>query len=125
MARLLTLTATLTLTDSLTGDAQESKAVSAAFAGSASMSVQTASIGTSPTSITLPGSPVNGLYLKNLHASQTITVTWTPAGGSSNVVKTLQPGGVLVFIDPIAGGITALSLTASGTATPVEYILVA
>lgn len=55
-------------------------------------------------------------------ATSTITI---PAGGPSNVILTVQPLGYEIFSDPNAiSGITALSLVASATGTPVEFVLV-
>jgi hypothetical protein len=68
---------------------------------------------------------VNFVYIKNNHATNTVTVTWTPNGGASAVVQTLEPGSALILSQAVtAAGITALSLQASGASTPVEYILV-
>jgi hypothetical protein len=88
---------------------------------------QQQSIGTSPVTITLPGSPTTFVHMKNLHATNTVTVTWTPNGGSSNTVITLEPGGWIQTGSGVAstGGITALSVVASATATPIEYVLAA
>ena len=77
----------------------------------------------SPTAVTLPVSPVKFLYLKNTDLSATIQVTWTPSGGSSNIVLTLQPQSAIIFIEAAAGGITALSLESSGASSAVEMIL--
>lgn len=84
----------------------------------------TLSVGTGSTSISLPISPTQVVYLQNLHASQNITVTWTPNGGSSATVGTLQPGGCLMLVETdLTQGITALSVQASGASTPLLYIL--
>lgn len=83
------------------------------------------SIGTSSTSITLPGSPTKIVYIQDNHASQTLSVTWTPNGGSSAAIVTLQPGEFIVLGGQTgsSGGITALSLQASGAGTPAKIIL--
>lgn len=82
-------------------------------------------IGTSPVTIAVPNAVANFVYIKNLHATNTLTVTWTPNGGSSNVVVTLEPGGSIILAQStVGGGITALSVTASGASTPIEYNLV-
>jgi len=80
-----------------------------------------AAVGTSPTPITLPITPTQLFYLKNLSASFTITVTWTPESGSSAVIQVIQPGGVIFFFNP-GNGITALSVQASGVAN-VDYVM--
>src|SRR6516164_3053089 len=85
---------------------------------------ETINIGTGATSITLPIAAVQTVYIRNTHASQTLTVTWTPNGGASAVVCTLQPNSwILLSESNTTSGITALSLQASAANTPVEYIL--
>ena len=74
---------------------------------------------------TLPISPVQFIYLKNSHATQTIQVTLTPTGGVSAIVQTLRPNDWIIFSTSAGSGsgFTALSLTASGAATTGEMIL--
>lgn len=113
------------LTDPNTGTVQLYKALTAIFTGTISTVAESLSIGTSPTSIALPITPTQVVYIKNLHASNTVTVTWTPNSGSSNIVITLQPGSMILLNEANAtSGISALSLTASGATTPVDYVLV-
>ena len=125
----MSITATLSggiqLTDSATNSTIFTKQLlSLLMVGTSFGETQSASIGTSPTSITLPISPVQFLYIKNLHATQTLKVTWTPNGGASNDVVVLQPGSTIIFLEAAAAsGITALSLTGSGAATICEYVL--
>lgn len=123
MAETATLAGTITLNDSTNG--QFSKALSAAFAGTISAVSGGLLIPNADTPVTLPIASVHFVYIKNLHATNTLTVSWTPNGGASNPVATLKPSGILILIEPVTGsGITALSLNASGASTPVEYILV-
>ena len=77
-------------------------------------------IGTSPASVTLPISPVSFLFIYNGSNSGTLSVTWTPSGGSSASIITLQP---LSHITVSNGAITALSLTAQLASTPATVIL--
>lgn len=85
---------------------------------------QPATFGTSPTSVALPVSPVLFVYLKNTHATQTLSVTWTPNGGASNPVITLQPGSAIILLEAAAGaGITALAVTGSLAGTTAEYVI--
>jgi hypothetical protein len=117
------LSGTISLTDS-GGSQALAKAISASFVGAQVISATGQNIGTSPVTITIPTGTANFVYIKNTHASQTLTVTWTPASGSSNVVCTLQAGAILMLVEAVSGsGITALSLTASGASTPVDYFL--
>lgn len=120
-----TLSGAIQLTDSTTNSTVYFKSLlNLLMVGTSFQETQTASIGTSPTSIGLPISPVQFLYIKNLHATQTLQVTWTPNGGSSNIVQTLTPGAAILFIQAgTADGITALSLEGSGAATTCEYVL--
>lgn len=80
--------------------------------------------------ITLPASPIYNIYVKNNAAAGsgiTIIVKLTPNGGAQQVLAKLEPGGVFLWWNVINtdanGGYTALTLTASGANTPVEYIL--
>lgn len=125
MSTTATLTGTVTVVDSSSGSQPFQKQLSSLFfSGNVSEIANQFSIGTSPTTITLPASPCQFLYIKNLSASASVTVTWTPNGGSSNIVATLEPNGALFYINTSTGaGITALSATASIASTPVEYIL--
>jgi hypothetical protein len=84
---------------------------------------QVLNLGSGANVITLPASPVLQLYVKNLHATNTVTLIWTPQGGASVTVQVLGPGGVALFwqtATAVTYGITALTLTASGANTPVE-----
>jgi hypothetical protein len=80
-----------------------------------------AALTTTPAAITLPATPTQLFYMKNLSASFTVTVTWTPVGQTSAVVQVVQPGGILFFFNP-GNGISALSVVASGNAN-VDYVL--
>lgn len=85
-------------------------------------------IGTSPVSLTLPISPAVFVYIKNLSPSATVTVTWTPNGGSSAVIQTLNSVGTgspvtSSFMISAGVGVSALSVSASAVNTPIEYIL--
>jgi len=81
-----------------------------------------AAVGTSPTPITTPATPCQLFYLKNLSASFTLTVTWTPVGQSSAVVQVVQPGGIIFFFNP-GNGISALSVQATGGVANVDYVM--
>lgn len=119
-----TTSGTQTLLDSTANTTSLTKQLSASFVGSASTIAQQVNIGTGATPIALPVAQTNYVYIKNLSGAATVTVTWTPQGGASNPVITLQPGGYIEFVEPVTGsGISALSLIASAPATPVEYWL--
>lgn len=116
----------ITITDNLTGSTSLTKVLNNSYTGTVESYGQQVLIGTSPTSISLPLSPAQFVYVKNLSSttSNTLTVTWTLTGGSSNQVVVLDPSAVLILSElTTANGITALSLVASTAATPVEYIL--
>jgi hypothetical protein len=109
-----TLTGTSPLQELLTG---------LAMSGSAFARLVT-SFGTGPTSVPLPAASVNFVLIQNTHASQTLTVTWTPNGGSSNEVVVLKASSAIILIEGASGaGITALSVTASGALTTCTMIL--
>lgn len=74
----------------------------------------------------LPTTRVLHLYLHNTHATAKITVTWTPTGGSSAVVQTLEPGGEILFwlaSTSSTAGITALSLQSDTSSATFESFL--
>jgi hypothetical protein len=125
MAITASLNGNITVTDGVTGTVAFTKLLTAlATVGSVWNEASTVAIGTSPTSITLPVSPANFLYIKNLHATQTLAVSWTPNGGASNPVVTLQPGSAIIIVEGLnTSGITALSVTGSGAGTTVEYLI--
>ena len=125
MALNISFQGSIQIVDLISGLIQSNKTILSSL-GTATLATvaDTLAVGTSPTSIALPVSPTQIVYLQNLHATQTITVTWTPNGGASAVVGTLQPNGVLFLIETnLTSGITALSVQASGAATPLLYVL--
>jgi hypothetical protein len=79
-------------------------------------------LNTTPLVVSLPASPTQLLYAKNLSAANTITFTWTPVGSASAQIMVLQPGGVLFFFNP-ANGITALTVVSNGASTLIDYVL--
>jgi hypothetical protein len=124
MAITVTINATISVTDNLTGSLQSVKQVVGSYVGTVSTEGQNVLV-TGSTAISLPGSPTNFVYLKNLSTGTSVlTVTWTPNGGSSNVVIALQPGSFIILDENNASsGITALSVNPSVASTPIEYIL--
>ena len=128
MSILATISGNVQVSDSVSGTSALQKVLaSLTTSGNSFGEVQTATIPASPTSQTLPGSPVNFAYIKNVSVgTQVITVTWTPAGGASNPVVALPPGSALLLCETGAGGgITTLSYQSSASNGLVEHILVA
>lgn len=126
MSVTISLTGSIKATDSVSGTIGLSKVLTAlATPGTFFTEASNASVGTSPSTVTLLTNPSTFLYIKNTHATQTLTVTWTPNGGASNPVLTLQPGAFICFGEVANGfsGITGLSLTGSGAGTTFEYII--
>jgi hypothetical protein len=118
------LNGNITMTDNLSGSVQLTKALVFQYLGTIFDYAQGLAIGTSPTALSLPLSPTQFLYVKNLSTTATVTVTWTPNGGSTAPIITLQPGATIIYVETnTTSGITALSVTASAVATPIEYIL--
>jgi hypothetical protein len=116
----------ISLTDSVSGTtALQKPFVNLQYTGTNCAYVQSQVIGTTTVTFTLPVSPVQFLYFKNVTTgSGTITVTWTPNGGSSNPVLTLQPGSDIQFTEAASGaGITGFQVVASTSNTNCEYIL--
>jgi hypothetical protein len=67
-------------------------------------------------SLALPSPTIYQVYVKNLDASQSITVNWTPVGQAQVQAQVLAPGSMLLLWDVIGqgGGVTGVQLTASG-----------
>lgn len=115
----------LVISDSITGSVSLQKPISNSYQGTIEAYSQSQIVGTSPTTITLPISPVEFFYLKNLSSTSgtTVTVTWTPTGGSSASVLALDPGGYIFFCEgTTTNGVTAISVVASAAGTPIEYV---
>lgn len=124
MAISVTTSGTIQVIDPNTGTLTVSKALSQAFNGSVCSQSEAVIFGTSPTVVTLPISPTQIVYIANLSTVNTVTVTWTPNSGASAVVQTLQPlAAILSMASNTTSGITALSITASGSNTPVDLFL--
>lgn len=117
---------TITLTDNLTGSTSLSKVLSNAFTGSLSTYGQSVTVGTSDFPVTLPVSPVQFVYIRNLSSTTgtTVTVSWVPTGGTNTAIVTLDPQAVIIFCEVTTSfGITALHLVSNQAGTPVEFIL--
>jgi hypothetical protein len=84
-----------------------------------------------PVVLTLPGAIIWQVYVRNINATNTISITATPAGGAAWASPlVLAPNSVFLYMatysaNPAAGGITALSLGASGATTFAEVALAA
>lgn len=127
MAIVATLKGTISITDNITGSVALSKPVNNAYSGTVESYGQSVIVGTTSSTITLPGSPAEFIYIKNLSTTSgtNLTVTWTPEGGSSANVITLDPGALMVVTEvTLVNGISALSLISNQSGTPVEYILI-
>jgi hypothetical protein len=74
--------------------------------------------------VTLPAATVWIVYVKNLDAAANLTVSFTPTGGGAETCI-LVPGGVFLYFQPTegAGGITALTLTASAGTISTEVLV--
>ena len=125
MAITVTLQGQIVITDGTSGAVALQKQVSAVMiVGSAYSQAQSLIVGTLSTVIALPVIPIQFVYIKNLHGIQSVAVTWTTPANGSNPVITLEPGAMLIFSETNPGaGITAMSLQASGSSTPVEMIV--
>ncbi len=122
----VSLTGSIKATDSVSGTISLSKVLTALVTpGTTWTEAQAISFGTSPTALALPISPVTFAYIKNTHATQTLTVAWVPNGGASNTVVVLQPGSFIAFGEAVQAlsGVTAITLTGSGAGTTVEYVI--
>jgi hypothetical protein len=120
------VTGNLTVTDASANTVPFSKSLSQSFAGTVSEIVQGYTAGTTQQTISLPISPVQFLYMKNLNTSNSCTVAWTPQGGSTETVQLLQPGAFIMYgqvAQSTNTGITDLRVTASGSNTLLEFTI--
>ena len=126
MSMIATLSASLKIDNGISGDTPSvNQYQSLSVALSAIEQAPTGSVGTSPTSQTLPASPTNVIVIQNTHATQVLTVNWTPNGGSTAKIIDLEGQGSMIALVETAGsgGITALSLTGSGAGTTFKMVL--
>lgn len=116
----------LKLTDNLSGDTSFLKQLLLSYTGTVSSFAQSFLLGTSATPINIPSTAAQFVYIRNVPTTftSTVTVTWTPNGGTSSTIATLGPGASIILSETdTTYGITALSLAASVVNTPIEYIL--
>lgn len=124
MAVFGSINGSLQITDNIVGSIAQTIALNLSYAGTVSTYSETTTLSTNPTSISLPVSPTQFLYINNLDTVNSVIVTWTPTGGSSNIVQTIDPGGAIMFCQTgTSNGITALSMQASAGTPPVKYLL--
>jgi hypothetical protein len=117
---------TLQITDSLTGSVSLSKVLNSAYTGTVESYGQSVVVGTSTVTVSLPVSPAEFVYIKNLSTTSgvTLAVTWTPVSGTSASVVVLDPGAVIILSEVgTSNGITALSLISNTLGTPCEFIV--
>ena len=113
----------MSVTDPNTGLTTLEKTISAAFQGQINTLAESITVTTSPSTISLPISPTQIVYIKNNSTTFQTTVTWTRNGGASASVVVLQPGAFIMLMETdTTSGITALSFVATGSSL-VEYIL--
>lgn len=126
MSVISSATGNVTLSDNVSGSTTFSKVLNSVVTGDLSSFAQSLPVGTSATTLSIPNSLAQFVYIKNLSsiAANTVTVTWTPGGGSSATVITLDPGGVLILAENGVSGISAMSILATAVNTPVEFLLV-
>lgn len=121
-----TLNGTITVSSGVAGDTPQVKPIfAAALAAVNNLDTEGGTVGTSPVSVTIPNAVANFVFIQNTHATLTLLVTWTPTGGSTGPVLTLEPGGFIMFVEQATGaGISALSLTGSGAGTTYRAIII-
>jgi hypothetical protein len=118
------ISGSISVTDNVTGSVALSQLQNFSYVGSVFEYTNQGSVGTSPTSITLPIAAVQFLKIQNLSTSTTLAVTWTKNSGSSVAIITLDAGGVIEYCETTtSNGITALTLTGGASATPYSMIL--
>lgn len=89
------------------------------------------SVPTASTALALPSTTIWVLYIRNISASNTISIALTPTGGSAwSSPYVIAPTGVFCTIvsytsAPSVGGFTAASWSASAASTYAEILLAA
>lgn len=112
------------ITDNQVGSVTQVIQALTSFTGSVAEYYPNVTATTGGVTVTLPISPVQFVYLKNLSATIACSITWTKNGGSSAGVITLDPGGYIAFSEnSTSNGITALTLTAASSTVPVQMVL--
>jgi hypothetical protein len=84
-----------------------------------------------PVSLVLPAATVWNVVIRNINATNTISITATPTGGApwaSPLV--LAPNSIFIYMatyssSPAAGGVTAISIGSNGANTYAEILLAA
>jgi len=119
-----TITSTITAKDSNPFNKPFVKSISLNFVGTVVQYNNGLQIPTStPTSLILPVSPANIVYIRNIGKTN-VTITWTPSGGSSNVVINLVPQAFIIMSESTTGqGVTAISAVATTSQSTIEYVL--
>lgn len=125
MSQLTAFAGTITISDVVSNNLALQKVLSGfGFTGTVFTSGESISVGTGGSALGLPVSPVQLVYIKNTHATQTLAITWTPTGGASVAGPTLQPGACVLLVESnLTSGFTAITLTGSSAGTTVEFIL--
>jgi hypothetical protein len=114
------------ITDNLTGSVSLSKVLNNTYTGTVESYGQSVVVGTTLVTVSLPVSPAQFVYVKNLSntSATLLTVSWVPTAGGSATVVNLDPGAGIIFSEvTTSNGITALSLQSNVAGTPAEYIL--
>lgn len=120
------LNGNLQLTDNLAGDTTFLKQLVLSYTGTVSSFAQSFLVGTATSVIPVPSPSAQFVYIRNIPTTfaSNLSVTWTPNGAGSETIVTLSPGAAIILAETDqVNGITALTLTATASNTPVEYIL--
>lgn len=72
-----------------------------------------------------PFSPITQVYVRNIDAAKSLSMSWVPNGGAAAVVIELNPGDQIILwsnpAGPVAPGITSISFTPSTSGCLIEY----
>jgi hypothetical protein len=78
-------------------------------------------------SLTVFTFPVSQVYVRNIDSALSVTLTWTPNGGSATAIILLNPGDFIILWTNPAGattpGISTLSATPSAAGCLIEYFV--
>lgn len=121
-----TLAAVITSTEDTTGNVPINRGTGNPAFDSVSGDFRTYLSITGALVLTPNPNPARQVYIRNLDATNDLTIAWVPSGGVNNTVILLKPGEQIMFWgDPskAGGGVTQITITPSATPCLLEYFI--